>query len=46
MIREKSALVMRNSEKHAVELAKELVNNKAELKAVAKVANDDTVCSE
>ncbi|MCX4079155.1 hypothetical protein N7280_00510 [Rickettsia rhipicephali] len=43
MIREKSALVMQNPEKHAVELAKELVNNKAELKEVAKVANDDTV---
>ncbi|WP_232202627.1 hypothetical protein [Rickettsia montanensis] len=40
MIREKSALVMQNPEKHAVELAKELVNNKAELK---EVANDDTV---
>ena len=32
VIREKSALVMKNPEKHAVELAKELVNNKAELK--------------
>ncbi len=31
---------MQNPEKHAVELAKELVNNKAELK---EVANDDTV---
>ncbi|KJV61373.1 hypothetical protein [Rickettsia amblyommatis] len=40
VIREKSALVMQNPEKHAVELAKELVNNKAELK---EVANDDTV---
>ncbi|WP_023507328.1 hypothetical protein [Rickettsia monacensis] len=36
VIREKSALVMKNPEKHAVELAKELVNNKAELKEVAK----------
>ena len=43
VIREKSALVMKNPEKHAVELTKELVNNKAELKEVVKVANDDTV---
>ncbi|MCC8419184.1 MAG: autotransporter outer membrane beta-barrel domain-containing protein [Rickettsia endosymbiont of Glossina mortisans submortisans] len=48
VIREKSALVMKNPEKHAVELAavelaKELINNKAELKEVAKVANDNTV---
>ncbi|QQV74513.1 hypothetical protein H6P87_00047 [Rickettsia tillamookensis] len=43
VIKEKSAFVMQNPEKHAVELAKELVNNKAELKEVAKVANDDTV---
>ncbi|MFV9857045.1 MAG: hypothetical protein AB8U36_06835, partial [Rickettsia aeschlimannii] len=31
---------MQNPEKHSVELAKELVNNKAELK---EVVNDDTV---
>ncbi|WP_017208712.1 hypothetical protein [Rickettsia australis] len=43
MIRDKFALVMQNPEKHAVELAKELINNKAELNEVAKVANDDTI---
>lgn len=42
VIREKSALVMKNPEKHAVELAKELVNNKVELKEAVKVASDDT----
>jgi len=41
MIKEKSALVMQNPEKHAVELAKELVNNKAQLQEAVKVANDD-----
>ncbi len=41
VIREKSALVMKNPEKHAVELAKELVNNQAELKEAVKVASDD-----
>jgi hypothetical protein len=43
VIREKSALVMKNPEKHAVELAKELVSNQAELKEAVKVASDDTV---
>ncbi|ABV74362.1 Cell surface antigen-like protein Sca10 [Rickettsia akari str. Hartford] len=43
VIRDKSVLVMQNPEKHAVELAKELINNKAELNEVAKVANGDNI---
>ncbi|WP_342225939.1 autotransporter domain-containing protein [Rickettsia endosymbiont of Urophora cardui] len=41
VIREKSTLVIKNPEKYAVELAQELVKNKAELKEVIKIANYD-----